>query len=44
MKDELVDVITYALLFANETGIDLMSAVQQKLQARFSERRYLFMR
>ena len=28
MKDELADVITYALLFANETGIDVISAVQ----------------
>lgn len=32
MKDELADVITYALLFANETGIDVVSAVQEKLK------------
>ncbi|KOP30896.1 nucleotide pyrophosphohydrolase [Exiguobacterium sp. BMC-KP] len=31
MKDELADVITYALLFANETGIDVLSAVKQKM-------------
>lgn len=32
MKDELADVITYALLFANETGIDISSAVAEKLK------------
>ena len=32
MKDELADVITYALLFANETGINVVSAVQEKLR------------
>lgn len=32
MKDELADVITYALLFANETGIDVVCAVQEKLK------------
>lgn len=32
MKDELADVITYALLFANETGIDVVSAVREKLR------------
>lgn len=32
MKDELADIITYALLFANETGIDVTSAVQEKLK------------
>lgn len=32
MKDELADVITYALLFANQAGIDVVSAVQEKLK------------
>ena len=32
MKDELADVLIYAILFANETGIDLASAIKEKLQ------------
>ncbi len=32
MKDELADIVTYALLFANETGIDITSAVNEKLE------------
>ena len=32
MKDELADVVTYALLFANETGIDISTAVAEKLK------------
>ena len=32
MKDELADVFIYAMLFANETGIDLTSAVKEKLK------------
>lgn len=32
MKDELADILTYTLLFAHETGIDLEKAVEQKLQ------------
>ena len=31
MKEELADIITYALLFANETNIDVVSAVHKKL-------------
>lgn len=32
MKDELADIVTYALLFANETGIDITNAVNEKLR------------
>ena len=32
MKDELADIFIYTLLFANETGIDLGNAVEQKIQ------------
>lgn len=32
MKDELADIFIYTLLFANETGIDLGKAVEQKIQ------------
>ena len=32
MKDELADIFTYTLLFANETGIDLVKAVEQKIK------------
>ena len=31
MKEELADVLIYAILFANETGMDLNSVVQEKL-------------
>ena len=31
MKDELADVLIYAILFADETGIDLGSVIQEKL-------------
>ena len=31
MKDELADVLIYAILFANETGMDLGSVIQKKL-------------
>lgn len=31
MREELADIITYALLFANETNIDVVSAVHKKL-------------
>ena len=31
MKDELADVLIYAILFANETGMDLNSIIQEKL-------------
>lgn len=31
MKEELADVLIYAILFANETGMDLNSEVQEKL-------------
>lgn len=32
MMDELADIFIYTLLFANETGIDLGKAVEQKLK------------
>ncbi|GIN89471.1 hypothetical protein J22TS1_05220 [Siminovitchia terrae] len=32
MKDELADIIIYALLFSEETGIDVYKAVEEKLQ------------
>jgi len=32
MKDELADIVTYALLFANETGIDIKQVIEEKLQ------------
>ncbi|MCV9884148.1 nucleotide pyrophosphohydrolase [Metabacillus halosaccharovorans] len=32
IKDELADIVIYALLFANETGIDLVEAIEQKIQ------------
>lgn len=32
MKEELADILMYALLFANETGIDLVKAIEQKIQ------------
>ncbi|RKJ18572.1 nucleotide pyrophosphohydrolase [Butyricicoccus sp. 1XD8-22] len=32
MKDELADIFIYTILFANETGIDLVKAVEQKIQ------------
>jgi NTP pyrophosphatase (non-canonical NTP hydrolase) len=32
MKDEIADILIYTLLFANETGIDLGKAVEQKIQ------------
>ena len=32
MKEEIADVLVYALLFAYETGIDLKEAIEQKLQ------------
>jgi len=31
MKDELADVLIYAVLFANETGIDLVNIINKKL-------------
>lgn len=31
MKDELADVLIYAILFANETGIDISSAIVEKI-------------
>lgn len=31
MKDELADVLIYAILFANETNIDINQAIQQKI-------------
>lgn len=31
MKDELADVLIYAILFANETGIDVLNAVDNKI-------------
>ena len=31
MKEELADVLIYAILFANETGMDLNSVIQEKL-------------
>jgi NTP pyrophosphatase (non-canonical NTP hydrolase) len=32
MKEEISDILMYALLFANETGIDLVKAIEQKIQ------------
>ncbi|MBA4537058.1 nucleotide pyrophosphohydrolase [Bacillus aquiflavi] len=32
MKDELADILIYALLFSEETGIDVYKAVKEKLQ------------
>ncbi|WP_026562046.1 nucleotide pyrophosphohydrolase [Bacillus sp. J37] len=32
LKDELADIVIYALLFANETGIDLVEAIEHKVQ------------
>lgn len=32
MKDELADIFIYTLLFANQAGIDLAEAVEQKIQ------------
>ncbi len=32
MKDELADIFIYTLLFANEIGIDIEKAVEQKIQ------------
>jgi len=32
IKDELADIVIYALLFANETGIDLVEVIEQKIQ------------
>ncbi|WP_175639289.1 nucleotide pyrophosphohydrolase [Metabacillus schmidteae] len=32
IKDELADIVIYSLLFANETGIDLVEAIEQKIQ------------
>jgi NTP pyrophosphatase (non-canonical NTP hydrolase) len=32
MKDELADVLIYALLFSEATGIDVYTAVEQKIQ------------
>ncbi|MBD8522728.1 nucleotide pyrophosphohydrolase [Lysinibacillus fusiformis] len=31
MKEELADVLIYSILFANETGMDLNSIIQEKL-------------
>lgn len=31
MKDELADVLIYAVLFANETGMDLVNIINKKL-------------
>lgn len=31
MKDELADVLIYAIFLANETGMDLVSIIQEKL-------------
>ena len=31
MKEELADIITYVLLFTNETNIDVVSAVHKKI-------------
>ena len=31
MKDELADVLIHAILFANETGMDIGSVIQEKL-------------
>lgn len=31
MKDELADIFIYALLFANESGIDIIEAVENKI-------------
>jgi len=32
MKDELADVLIYALLFAHETGIDIKQVVEEKFK------------
>lgn len=32
LKEELADVVMYALLFAHETGIDIFQAVEEKLR------------
>ncbi|MDA2451417.1 nucleotide pyrophosphohydrolase [Bacillus cereus] len=32
MKEELADVLMYALLFAHETGIDITQVIEEKLQ------------
>lgn len=32
MKDELADVLIYAILFANEIGIDIFRAMENKLE------------
>lgn len=32
MKDELADVLMYAIFFANEAGIDLTDAIKNKLE------------
>lgn len=32
IKDELADIVIYALLFANETGINLVEAIEHKIQ------------
>lgn len=31
MKDELADVLIYAILFANETNLDINQAIQEKI-------------
>lgn len=32
MKAELADIVTYALLFAYETGFDIKQVIEEKLQ------------
>ncbi|MBR9660429.1 nucleotide pyrophosphohydrolase [Bacillus thuringiensis] len=32
MKEELADVLMYALLFAHEVGVDIKQAIEEKLQ------------
>jgi NTP pyrophosphatase (non-canonical NTP hydrolase) len=32
MKDELADVLIYAVLFANETKIDIIKAIKEKIE------------